>query len=112
MSEREMREALRQVCDKLELEARADAKKRGRKLVYPLMVGAGLLVASCGDETSDPQPEYAAPTGTPTATSTGTAGGGGGGTPTATGSGGSGGTGATGGGNVGGAQMDYMAPDP
>jgi hypothetical protein len=122
MSEREMRDALKQVCDNLELEARARAKKRGRKLVYPLMVGAGLLVASCDDESdTDPGPNalYSAPSGTPTATQTGTTTGTT--TGTATGSGGVGGAesggggvggGATGGGAVGGAQMDYMAPDP
>jgi hypothetical protein len=129
MSEREMRDALKQVCDNLELEARARAKKRGRKLVYPLMVGAGLLVASCDDETdTDPGPEalYSAPSGTPTATQTGTGSGSGTTTGTttgtATGGGGEGGAesggggvggGATGGGAVGGGgQMDYMAPDP
>lgn len=135
MSEREMREALRQICDNLDLEARARAKQRGQKLVYPLMLGAGLLVAGCDDDPGG-NDVYGAPSGTPTATQTGSgtgtttgtatggtggtsaAGGGGQGGEATGGNGGGGGAAAGGGGGAaaggdgGGPQMDYMAPDP
>jgi len=133
MSEREIRDAIEQVCDNLDLEARAEAKRRGRKLVYPLMLGAGLLVATCDDETETDRGNvvlYGGPSGTPTATQTGTGSGtttgtatGGG---TATGAGGQGGTATGAGGSDGGAGGSdggaggagggplppYMAPDP
>ncbi len=103
MSEREIRDAIQQACDKLELEARTDAKRNGRLLIYPLMIGAGLLVANCGDETVAPdEATYGiSVTGTETGTGAGTSSG----TGTPTGSGGTGGEGATGGfgGSVGGA---------
>ena len=50
MSEREIRDAIRQLCRKLDVKARAEARRRGSKLVYPLIVGAGLLVANCDDD--------------------------------------------------------------
>jgi len=108
MSEREIRKAIEQACHRLEVETRAVAKKRGRTLVYPLMVGAGLFVANCDDESeSDPEDVvytvYGVPSGSPTATQAGT--GSGTGTGTATGGGGTGGeAGSSGdGGDVGGA---------
>jgi len=105
MSEREIREAIEQVCHRLEVETRAVAKKRGRKLVYPLMVGAGLFVVNCGDDESESRPDeiayptYGVPSGSPTATQAGT----GSGTSTGTATGGGGSGGEAGAGGVGGA---------
>ena len=132
MSEREIRETIQQLCHKLDVRARAEARRSGRKLVYPLIVGAGLLVANCDDDPGA-MPDYGVPSGTETGTGTGsgtatgtatgsgTATGGGGEGGTATGSGGAGGAGATGGaggaaggdgGDGGGPLPPYMAPEP
>lgn len=72
MSERELRSAIQRICDDLDLRARKTARSHGRKVVYPLMVGASLLVATCDDDTG-PVDEYGAPLyGVPAGTVTGT----------------------------------------
>jgi len=103
MSEREIRDAIEQACDTLELRARTDPKRKGGRLFFPLMVGAGLMATACDD--SDTVSENSPPYGIQTSTYTGTGTGTGSGTGTATGGGGTGGDGATGGvgGSVGGA---------
>lgn len=115
MSERQMREALRAACDKLERQAHREAQRTGRRLVFPLMVGAGLMVAHCDgsdDETvSGNEPPYGVgtttyaglPTGTGTATGLPTGAEGGGGEGATGGAGGAAGGSAGSGGETGGA---------
>ncbi|MBW2523289.1 MAG: hypothetical protein JRI23_03900 [Deltaproteobacteria bacterium] len=97
MTERQMREAIRVARAELERKARDRARRTGGLVVYPLMVGAGLMVAHCDssdDETiSGNEPPY----GVGTTTYTGTASGTSTGTGSATGGGGGGGEGASGG---------------
>ena len=80
MSEREIRDAIQQARDRLELRARTDPKRKGGLLFFPLMVGAGLAVADCDD--ADTIPDNEAPYGIATTTYTGTGSGTGAGTGT------------------------------
>lgn len=101
MAEKDIRAAIDELCDKLDGAARQRARRTGRRLVYPLMVGAGLFVVSCDDDPG-PTMDYGVPvtgteTGTGTATGSGTSTGTAGGTGTAVSTGGSGGVGAIGG---------------
>ncbi|MBI4702208.1 MAG: hypothetical protein HY744_13855 [Deltaproteobacteria bacterium] len=131
MSEKQIREAIDQVCADLDLRARQRAMRQGLRgaLVFPLVLGAGLAVtAACSKDETKPAQDagvggavvlYGAPVG-----GGGTGGVGGEpqvdyGAPDA-GVGGKGGEpvvlyGAPGGGGTGGEggepQMDYMAPD-
>jgi hypothetical protein len=52
MSESEIRAVLREVCDELD--------RRARQLLLPAIVGAGLALAGCGDD-SKPVPAYGVP---------------------------------------------------
>jgi hypothetical protein len=52
MSESEIRAVLREVCDEID--------RRARQLLLPAIVGAGLALAGCGED-SKPVPAYGAP---------------------------------------------------
>lgn len=113
MTDRQMREAIRAACAKLERKARIEARRRGQLVAFPLMVGAGLMVAHCdGDDETvyQNEPPYGVgtttysgtPSGTQTGTGTATGGGGGGGEdPTGGAGGATGGSGGAGGGAAG-----------
>ena len=96
MSERTMREALREAIKRL------DAARSCRTMA-PLIIAAGIGIAACTSETTGPVALYAAPGG-----SSATGGGGAGGTGgVAVGGGGTGGVAGTGGDLVGGSQSLY-----
>lgn len=118
MSEKEIRAALQQVCNDLDLKARATPRGGKHRIMFPLVLGAGMAIAACGDDVVEPEaPAYGAPSGQSTTTTSDTGGGGAGGETSTgggvTGGGGAGGlTGGGGAGAEGGMQVDYMAPDP
>lgn len=118
MTERDIRQAIRQICGELDLKARRAGWRRVAPALIPFAMGAG-LVAGCDDETESrpgtgtdtgAQTAYGVPSGTPTAL------GGSGGTGGEGAAGGAGGgvagAGGAGGAGDGGATMEYMAPDP
>jgi len=117
MREKDMRAAIDKMCAELDR-----AAKRTAKVVFPLVLGAGLVgTLACDDETGTNQTtSSSSSTSSGTGGSTAAGGGGstaaGGGGSTAAGGGGStaagGNGGAAGQGGVGGPQLDYMAPDP
>ena len=102
MTEREMREALRRACSRLDA-TRGVGSSSGTpgRVLFPLVVGAGLAIAACsGTETTEPVDLYGAPW-------VGGAAGTGGGSAGSAGHGAQGGSGGVGGDLVGGALPGY-----
>ncbi|MFH1130816.1 MAG: hypothetical protein V1754_05735 [Pseudomonadota bacterium] len=54
MSEKEIRATVRQICEDLDKRARYLARNGIRKVVLPAVLGAGLAMSGCGDETTVP----------------------------------------------------------
>ncbi|MFH1130817.1 MAG: hypothetical protein V1754_05740 [Pseudomonadota bacterium] len=54
MSEKEIRATVRQICEDLDKRARYLARNGIRKVVLPAVLGAGLAISGCGDETTVP----------------------------------------------------------
>ncbi|RLB65351.1 MAG: hypothetical protein DRI90_02245 [Deltaproteobacteria bacterium] len=112
MAEREIRAKIEQICDNLDRQARSAGRRDARGALFPLVLGAGLVAAACGDGESGGE-LYGAPGGYGSTSSSGSGGAtGGGGSGGETGGGSGGATGGGGAGADGGGAMEYMAPDP
>lgn len=71
MSERQMRAILREVCGELDRRARISPDEEGsgpggfvrraRKLLFPALLGAGLALGGCSDDSGKPAPVYGVP---------------------------------------------------
>ncbi len=119
MSENEIRNAIRRFCEEFDRQACTTTQSNVRKVVTPLVLGVGLAVTACADETSQGPTGSSgtAGAGGQTSTSSGTAGTGG--QSSTSGSGGQGGEAGMGGGGgqggLGGFTSSgelYSAPDP
>ncbi|MBI4702210.1 MAG: hypothetical protein HY744_13865 [Deltaproteobacteria bacterium] len=100
MSEKQIREAIDQVCADLDLRARQRAMRQGvGSALLPLVLGAGLAVTACSGKKDEPQPSPDAGSNV------------GGAQPAYGAPMGGGGSGGCGGEAVGCAQPEYMAPD-
>ena len=60
MTEKEIREVIRELCDELDQSARRMVKQGLRKVVLPTVLGAGLAlsVGGCGDRTTPGQQDH------------------------------------------------------